>query len=171
MDVRHVKTAEGKLLEIALKNLQGKVGKVGWFEKAKYEDGTQVAQVAAIQEYGLPAKYIPARPFMRPTIDEKSSEWKNTAERLSRLILKGKETIGGLMEKLGGVADGDIAKKIKSIWSPALAESTILSRVKRHSRLSKLKRRLEVKDIGNINKPLVDTGHMLGTLTHTVEDE
>ncbi len=36
---------------------------VGWFESAKYDDGTPVAGVAAIQEFGSAKNRIPPRPF------------------------------------------------------------------------------------------------------------
>lgn len=41
-----------KVLENALKNINGLTTKVGWFPGAKYPNGTPVAYVAVIQEYG-----------------------------------------------------------------------------------------------------------------------
>jgi hypothetical protein len=155
-------TPAGKNLQIALKNLQGKVGKVGWFEKSKYEDGTPVAYVATIQEYGYPAGNIPPRPFMRTTIAEKQQEWKKIAESGSKAILNGKATVGTVMEAIGLKAAGDIRKKISLITAPPLSPRTIEAR---------RSRRADKKTIGLLTKPLIDTGIMFGTLTNTVEDE
>ena len=159
--VRQVSSA-GKQLEVALKNLKGKVGKVGWFEKSKYENGISVAQVATIQEYGYPPKNIPPRPFMRPTIENKRVEWQKVAESGAKAILKGNQTLYNVMEGIGLKAAGDIRKTISQIWSPPLSPRTIAAR---------LRKRKNKKITGNLTKPLIDTGIMLGTLTNTVEDE
>ena len=159
--VRH-KTNTGKQLKVALENLEGKVGKVGWFEKSKYENDISVAYVATIQEYGYPPQNIPARPFMRPTIIQKQKEWKVIAESGAKAILKGTRTIDNVMEAIGLKAAGDIRKTISLIWSPPLSPLTIQAR---------LRKRSNKKVVGNLTKPLIDTGIMFGTLTNTVEDE
>ena len=53
-----------------LKNLKSGYVDVGWFPSARYNDekSTPVASVAEENEYGNPAKNIPARPFLRPAI-------------------------------------------------------------------------------------------------------
>ena len=162
--IKNTPTPEGKGLKVALKNLEGKVGRVGWFEKSKYDDkeGTPVAYVAAQNEYGNPQKRIPARPFMRPTIIEKQAEWRKIALDSSKRILKGTSTIADVMELIGLKAAGDIRKKISSIWEPPLSPRTIQAR---------LDRKANKKKVGNLTKPLIHTGIMLGTLTNTVESE
>jgi hypothetical protein len=46
---------------------------VGFMENADpYPDGTPVALVAAVQEFGSPSNGIPPRPFMRPAVAERS---------------------------------------------------------------------------------------------------
>jgi hypothetical protein len=156
------KTEAGKHLEVALKNLEGKVGKVGWFEKSKYPDGTQVAYVATIQEYGYPAHNIPPRPFMRPTILNKRNEWVKIAESGAKAVIKGDQAIDSVIEAIGLKAAGDIRKTISLIWTPPLSPRTIQAR---------LNRRKNKKTVGNLDKPLVDTGIMLATLTNVVENE
>jgi hypothetical protein len=159
--VRQV-TDTGKRLEIALKNLEGKVAKVGWFEKSKYETGVSVAYVATIQEYGYPAKNIPPRPFMRPTIVKNENQWKKIAESGAKAVLNGNQTVANIMEAIGLKAAGDIRKTISLVWQPPLSPKTIQAR---------LRKRADNKTVGNLTKPLIDTGIMLGTLTNTVEDE
>lgn len=159
--VKRVVEPAGRQLEIALKNLQGKIGKVGWFEKSKYEDGTPVAYVAAIQEYGSPINNIPPRPTMRPTITAKQNEWRKIAETGAKRVLAGTATAGDVMEGIGLAAAGDVRKAISVLTEPPLSERTIENR---------RRKRADKKTIGSLTKPLIDTGIMLGTLTNTVED-
>ena len=165
MKVTRVTTRADHALSVALKELASKkVGKVGWFEKSRYpdEDATQVAYVAAQNEYGNPNKNIPARPFMRPTIAAQENTWKKVAEQGARNILKGNQTSGDALEMLGLKAAGDIKKTISKILTPPLAQSTINARLARHS---------DKQTVGKLTKPLIDTGLMFATLTNTVEDE
>lgn len=150
-------------LDKALRGLKGVVGKVGWFDTAKYPDGTPVAYVAAIQEYGYPEGNIPPRLGMRATSAEKRGEWGGVAEGASRSVLAGKMTGPAAMELLGLKAAGDVRKHISEVTTPPLAVDTV-------------KARLAGKDQGKIvsvtiAKPLVDTGHLLNTLTNMVETE
>lgn len=137
---------------------KGIAAKVGFFESAKYPDGTPVAYVAAIQEYGSGA--IPPRSFMRTTIAEQSQEWSKQFGRASVAIIKGKIEPAAALEQLGALAAGDVKKKISEISSPPLKESTIAAR---------LRKRADKKTVGKLTKPLVDTGIMLASVTHVVE--
>ena len=161
IEIKRVDGVAKHQLEVALSKLDGKVGKVGWFEKSKYEDGTQVAYIAAIQEYGWPAKNIPPRPTMRPTIIKKRKEWQKIAEAGAKAILAGTQTIETVMEGIGLSAAGDIRKAITELTEPPLSPATIYARLHRKS---------DKKTIGLLTKPLIDTGIMLGTLTNVVED-
>lgn len=171
MEIKRVTTPAGKRLEIALKNLQGKVAKVGWFENSKYPavpskvgptQGIPVASVAATQEYGYPSKGIPARPFVRPTIAAEENSWKAIAKEGSKQVLAGNQDIGDVMEAIGMKAAGDIRKAITLVFEPPLSPRTIAARLARLS---------DKKTVGGLTKPLIDTGIMLGTLTNTVESE
>lgn len=145
----------------ALNAMKNPKAEAGWFESAKYPDGTPVAYVATIQEFGSPKNSIPPRPFMRPTLAEKSGEWKALALRGAKAMARGNETIGTVMEKLGSKAAGDIRKTISNVNSPALKDATIKAR---------LSKRANKKTVGNLTKPLVDTGLMLSTCTHKVSE-
>ena len=65
-----------RILATAIRDIQSKKLRVGWFDTARYQDGTPVAYVAAIQEFGHGA--IPPRPFMRPTIAQQRQAWRDT---------------------------------------------------------------------------------------------
>lgn len=156
------KPGPGRLvLDRILENADGKVGKVGFFESAKYEDGTPVAYVAAIQEFGFPEGGIPSRSFMRTTIKAETKNWRLLAQSGARAILAGNYTIEQVLDGIGMQAAGDIRKTISKIWSPKLADATIAARVRK---------RADGKTVGNLNKPLVDSGYMLSQVSHTVED-
>ncbi len=62
VDVKIVKGDDHDHLIKALDSIKNKVGKVGWFAGSRYDDNnkTPVAEVAAQNEYGNPAKHIPA---------------------------------------------------------------------------------------------------------------
>ena len=161
VQVKRVISPDGKSLEQALKHLEGKVGKVGWFENSKYEDGTPVALIAAQNEYGNPAKHIPARPFMRPTVSSKQKEWADIAARGSKAVLANKATAGQVMELIGRAAVADIQKTISLLQEPPLSPQTIAAR---------LAKRKDKKHVGSLTKPLIDTGVMFATLISIIED-
>lgn len=148
-----------KVLDIALKDLKGVVGKVGWFATAHYEGGTSVALVAAVQEFGWPEHNIPPRLGMRATAAEKRHEWGKLVGQGAKAILKGTTSALVVMEALGLRAAGDIRKHIATVVSPPLKDATIANRVRQRSK----------KAIGNLTKPLVFSKILITTLTNTTE--
>lgn len=145
-----------------MQDIENKVGKVGFFKGAIYDNGMPVAYVAAIQEFGYPEGGIPSRSFMRSTIKEQQQTWANLAKNGVRAVIKGSLSGSDLMETIGSKAAGDMRKKITTITSPALAESTVSARLSRKS---------DKNTVGNLTKPLVDTGLMLASLTYAVESK
>lgn len=135
---------------------------VGWFPGAKYEDGTPVAYVATIQEYGYAEGGIPPRSFMRTTIKEKKGEWGKLAKSGAKAMLAGNATPKMVMEGIGIAAAGDIRKKISEIDSPSLMPATVANK----------KRKLaKGKKVGSLTKPLVESSLMLSSLTSSVESK
>lgn len=159
--VRRVKGEAFDRLQVALKELDGKVAKAGWFESAKYESGQPVAYIASIHEFGYPEGGIPPRPFMRPTISRQRQVWLNLMKSGAKAILAGKATLHQVMEAIGLKAAGDVAKTITQITSPPLKSATIAARRRRLS---------DKKTTGSLTKPLVDTGLLLASVTSAVED-
>ena len=133
--------------------------RVGFFD-TQYADGTPVAYVAAIQEFGVASKGIPSRSFMRTTAAEQASSWVTGFEQAFKMVVNGQETMQGAMDKMGFVIEGDIAKKITEISAPPLKESTI------NAKKSKL---ADQGTVGSLDKPLVETGLLLQSVTHQVE--
>lgn len=150
-----------KILEKALK-ISGMKTRVGYFQGAKYQDGTSVAYVATIQEYGSPKEGIPPRSFMRTTIAEKENEWAKLTKSGAKAMVNGNASPRMVMEGLGLAASGDIRKKISEINSPALKPATIANK----------KRKLaKGKKVGSLTKPLVETSLMLTALTSEVKSK
>jgi hypothetical protein len=156
------------------------------FLNIRYADVAYVAEVAATHEFGAPSKNIPARPFIRPTIKNKENEWRDIALKKSKSVVKGKFSAHDLMELIGQTAVGDIRKTIKTLWAPPLKASTINARIRKYTNdpeLSESTRKRRESKLNNkkipllaalpegLYKPLIETGLMLATLTHSVEDE
>lgn len=90
--------------------------RVGFLETAKYEDGTPVAAVAAINNFGAPGAGIPARPFFTETVDRGASEW---GEKFAKIF---KQT-GGDAERaltfLGTIVADELREAIIAMNAPA----------------------------------------------------
>ena len=77
----------GEKLQAALAELAKKVSKaasveVGFLEGATYPDGTSVAMIAAIDEFGAPANGTPPRPYFRNMIAKDSPDWGDAVGKL-----------------------------------------------------------------------------------------
>lgn len=145
-------------IEQALKDLESKSLKVGWFDTAKYEDGTPVAYVATIQEFGYQEGGIPARPFVRPTVRDKQAEWQQMLAKGAKQVVEGNLTVAQMLDAFGASAVGDIQQAIAAVTAPALKDSTIRARKSRR------------KSAGVSTKPLIDTGLMFESVSRKVED-
>lgn len=177
-EVKRVKGPASRQVKILTQGLQNAEGRVGWFESARYEDGTYIAGVAAVQELGSPKMKIPPRSFIRTTAMEQRRAWMEIVRKGAAAVANGKNTADEIMELLAMRASGDIRKKITQIWSPPLRPGTIRARIRRtrayqnlKTRSGKIKRSTRImKDPPkSLTKPLVDQGIMLDTLTYTVK--
>ena len=144
-------------LEQLIKELETKAVKVGYFEHSTYTDGTPIAYVAAIQELGYVKGGIPARPTLHPAMEAGTPNYKNGVARAFRNAMAGADLVTGL-NAIGEVAAGDVKQAISSLTTPALKQSTVDARRRRHH-------------AGKASdKPLVDSGQMLQAVTYSVED-
>ena len=160
MTVTRVKAQGSKNLDHFLKESGNNLSaQIGWFESAKYDDGTPVAYIASIQEFGSAKNNIPPRSFMRTTVKERSSEWAGASEKVLSRVASGKASMNDLFDIVGQLASANIREKIKSIHQPALKDATV------KSRLSKKK---NGKVIGLLEKPLIESATLLNTLTNVV---
>lgn len=144
-------------MQKAVQDLQAKSLRVGFFDSAKYEDGTPVAYVATIHEFGSPSNGIPARPFMRPAIAENKTQWAALLGAGSKRVLSGKMEVDQMLGQVGMQAAGEVSESIAAVSTPALKPSTIAARAAKRA------------TPGASTKPLVDTGLMIQSVSHKVE--
>lgn len=183
MSVRHVPGPVD--LTVKLKELKGVRGKTGYFETAKYADGTPVAYIATIHEFGYPGGSIPARPTMRPAVikhGQPGGKWATSFAAGAKAVLAGKRTPLEVMELTALMAAGDVAKEISELHVPTLSPLTLMARLYKRDMgsgitggktLGALAKGL---DAGPVNfgglvsvKPLVDTGLMFKSVTGVAE--
>lgn len=143
----------GSKLEAALAEIVKKLGKgagtvrVGFLEDATYPDGTSVAMVAAINEFVAPSRGQPPRPFFRRMIAEKSGEW---PEAIAKNLVATNYDTKLTLERVGAGIAGQLQESITNLTDPPLAASTIKKK--------------------GFDKPLIDSGHMLNSVSYEVEE-
>ena len=157
-----IRITRGNALDNAIRDIQAINLKVGFFQSAHYPDGTQVAEVAATQEFGDAAKHIPPRSFMRVTADERITPWKILFTAGFRSVANGIRTIPEVYNGVGLQVQGDIQRTISNIWSPPLAPATIAARIRKAR---------GGYDTTSITKPLVDTSLMINSVSFVVNSK
>ncbi len=113
------------LAELARKADRSAVVSAGIPADAKYPDGTSVAMVAAIQEWGAPSRGIPPRPFFRPMVAEGEQHW--GPDVANWLKAKNYDAIAALTE-VGHQMEDELRESIIAVTSPALSPVTLLLR-------------------------------------------
>lgn len=141
-----------------LDEVESKEVQVGFFESSAYEDGTPVAYVAAIQEFGYPEGNIPARPFIRPTVAEQREAWRKTLQQGFKAAINERITVMHMLEQFGMAAAGQVKITISKITDPPLSAATLAARQSRK------------KTDGVSTKPLVDTGLLISSVQSAVVD-
>lgn len=136
-----------KIIQELQENIKGLTSRatlnVGFFESSRYTEGTYVAQVARIQEYG--SIKIPPRPFFRNAIDNNMQKWLDFLGR-DLVNTNNAETS---YNRLGEVVRGDIVESITQLDTPPNAPKTIARK-------------------GSSN-PLIDTGFLRANVTFKVD--
>lgn len=141
----------GDALERALQRIGQRLGRarevrVGFLEGATYPDGTPVAEVAAINEFGAPEAGIPSRPFFSGMIAEKSPDW---GDKFAKLLDLSDYDTNRALKRMGDGIAGQLRQSIVDTKEPPNAPSTIAKK--------------------GFDKPLIDTGHMLASVDKEVE--
>ena len=181
MKVRQTTSPEGRALQAAIDGLGRAKGRVGWFSSAKYEDGTPVAGVMAVQEFGSAKRSIPPRPFIRPTAAAQQAAWAGLAARAAKAVTTGKAPPDAPVRILAMQAESDVRDAIIRLTSPALSILTLLARKYRKEKgrkvaggkelgaIARAGRKDGPPDVSGVStKPLNDTGLALATLSHEV---
>lgn len=139
-------TPEGKKYFRELKKMTDMEIQAGFQGDQKYEDGTSIAQVAAVNEFG--ASDIPERPFMRQSFENHEGELQAACDAAQRLVSSGGSAEQAL-QQIGVVAKGLVQDEIVNGGFAPNAESTI-------------------KKKGS-EQPLIDTGTMRQSVNFVVK--
>lgn len=134
--------------------------KIGFLAESTYPDGKSVAMIAAIQEYGAPRAGIPPRPYFRNMIRKKNGEW---PKAISGLLKANNYDALRTLQLTGEAVAGQLRESIIDTNSPPLKPSTLRRRGVSTTMKYNPK---DPKTFGA--KPLVDTGHMLGSVDYEV---
>lgn len=150
--------------------------KIGFPSNIQYEDGTSVAFVATIQNYGAPAAKIPARPFMSPAFEKHKDKWQKVIASGVQKAALGNGNAFDTLDLAGRVAAEDVKQEIEEVTSPPLSPITLLLRDWRREG-----RTITGKTVGEAaaairdgvtpqaaNEPLTDTGFMIASVTHGI---
>lgn len=139
---------EKALLDIAKKLDKAGTVRAGFLEDATYPDGTNVAMIAAIQNFGAPGAGIPARPFFTNVVANGKHAWPVVIAK----IAKGANYDGKLtMNRFGEYLVSQIQQSIRDTNEPALTPATI-----------------EAKGFA---KPLIDTSVMINSAAYEVDEK
>jgi hypothetical protein len=170
----------GDRLERYLADLSRKVKsasqlKVGFLEGATYPDGTSVAMVAAIQNFGAPSKGIPPRPFFTNMVKEKSGNW---GVQLAELLKRNDYDAHKALALMGEGVKSQLRQSIVDTNDPALSAVTLLLRQRFPSAdygasdvwqaFHDVANGVKPEISGTAAKPLVYTGHLLQSVDSEV---
>jgi hypothetical protein len=115
--------------------------RVGFLENAQYDDGTQVAEVAAKNEYGTIDN--PMRPFFRTMVKQKKASW---STNVANVMAANNYDIDKTFNLVGEKIVGQLRDSIQGWTTPPNSQQTI--------------------DRKGFNKPLIDTAHMLNSAAY-----
>jgi hypothetical protein len=120
--------------------------KIGFLAGSSYPDGTPVAMIAAIQNWGAPRAGIPPRPFFTDMIAKRSPEW---PKAIGDLLVANQYDALRTLQLTGEAIAGQLRKQIIDTNAPALKPATIRRK--------------------GFAKPLVESGHMLQSVDYQVK--
>ncbi len=135
---------KARLEEMAAALAKARSVRVGFLEDARYPDGTSVAMVAAVNEFGNPPSR-PPRPFFRGMIRQQSKKW--PGEIAQALKHSGYDAEKAL-DLTGAAIKGQLQEAITTYVGPPLKPATVERK--------------------GFDKALVDTGHMLASVDYSV---
>jgi hypothetical protein len=141
----------GEKLERALAELSRNVTsaatlRVGFLENATYPDGTKVALVAAVNNFGAPSRGIPPRPFFTNMVADRSGEWPAI---LAEGLKKNRYDATAALTLTGEFIRSHLQQAIRDFSGVPLAASTVARK--------------------GFSKQLISTAHMLNSVDYEVK--
>ncbi|HEY1441411.1 MAG TPA: hypothetical protein VGF65_11345 [Mycobacterium sp.] len=143
--VTRKKAAKQPLDEVAKAPMA--IVKVGFLGGATYPDGTSVAMVAAVNEFGAPSRGQPPRPFFRNMIADQSPTW---GAKAAAILKTNGGDVKATLDVLGQEIQGRLIQSINTLTEPPLAASTIARK--------------------GFDKPLIDTSLMVKSVSYEVTE-
>lgn len=146
--------------------------RVGFLENATYPDGKSVAAVAALNNFGAPGAGIPPRPFFSNMVAEKSPGW---GEKVEKLLRHTNYDAKATLELMGEGIAGQLRQAIVDTDAPENAMATNLLKDRFPTGGYEFSDVLQAwADVARgvtapAGKPLVWSGHMLGSVASEVE--
>ncbi|MFB6373836.1 MAG: hypothetical protein ABEN55_12180 [Bradymonadaceae bacterium] len=98
------------------------------------DEPVTTADVATFHEFGAPKANVPARPFMRPTIDDNEDEYLDMLERGVKNVVDQRVSIGRILGLLGLKISDDITTRIVELQRPPLHPKTIEAKKRGYGR-------------------------------------
>jgi hypothetical protein len=133
-----------KILNLATK-LDRAYVKVGVLKGDQVSSGFTLVELAATHEFGSPAAGIPERSFIRRTFQEKQSETAAVISKLARQVITDGMPVERALNRLGAWGAAQVKNMItRGSIRPPLMPSTIARK--------------------GSNRPLIDTGRLVGAL-------
>jgi hypothetical protein len=133
-----------RLDEIARGLAKARTVQVGFLEEARYPNGTQVAAVAAFNEYGSAPKR-PPRPFFRKMLQDYSGTW---AEGIAQALKDNNYDAAAALDLAGATIKGQLQETINEYVGPPLAPATVAKK--------------------GFTKQLIDTATMINSVDYKV---
>lgn len=153
-------TPEGKKFFKELEELKKLEVRVGFQrgKKCENDEGKELPDIMDIAMWNeLGTDRIPSRPFMRKSVDENKERIKDFNEEIVKRFMKGQETVGSMLKKIGNMQKGLIQEKITDGEFEANSEAYVES----------LRRKSDGKDFNK--KPLILTGQMRQSVSFVIQ--
>lgn len=151
-----VSVSGGRKLNAYIDDLKRRLGKapstlVGVPKAAgSYEDGTHIATIAAVQEFGSANGRVPERSFLRAGAENSTKHISRIYENMLPDVIDGKLDIDVIQSLIGELTVGNIKELISSGIAPPNALSTIAAK--------------------GSSTPLIDTGVLRNSITYVLTD-
>lgn len=133
--------------------------KIGFFQNAKYPDGTPVAYVAYLNEMGI---HNPRRPFLKRTVRKNLKKWVKGIKSSVKFGGFSRNSVLNAYRKAGIVAVGDVKKTIRS-WEPGGNSPKTVAMKRRRGRSGKNTKAINPETV------LIDSGLMISSVSYEVE--
>lgn len=161
-----------KLVEIGNALSKAREVHVGFLEGATYPDGTPVAMVAAINNFGAPEAGIPARPFFTDMIAKNSPDW---GDIFSNVLKAANYDAQKALALMGDGMAGQLREAIVDMDGPANSPVTDLLKERFPTRdgmtfadVMQARHDVAAGETAPAGKPLVWSGTMLNSVDREV---